>query len=50
MVNNFKSDLTQLSLVFNGEFIEKLTRLYKNYYVIELGSCKVTISSSSAYL
>lgn len=43
MVNHFKSDLTQLPLVFKGEFIEKHTRLSKNYVVTELGTCKVTM-------
>lgn len=43
MVNHFKSNLTQLPLVFKGEFIEKHTRLSKNYVVTELGTCKVTM-------
>lgn len=43
MVNNFKSDLIQLSSVSNGEFIEKLTRVPRNYLAVELGSCKVAM-------
>lgn len=42
MVNHFKSDLTQLPLAFNGEFIEQLTEISESYLVIEAGSWKAT--------